>query len=143
MTRRIEVARLITCGLACATVATLSGCGNLVPAKGRVTDGGQPIRVENEGSSLSGVQLQFFRIGPNGQQAAEPEVAYADADGYFEVVSPGQQGIPRGTYRVAVRQWDPYPRIDKLQGRFDERNTPIVREITGQEILIDLSKPKG
>ena len=51
-------------------------------------------------------------------------------------------GLPPGKYRIAVRQWDPYPDTDKLGGKFDAQNSPIVREITGEEdIVIDLSKP--
>ena len=51
-------------------------------------------------------------------------------------------GIPPGKYRIAVRQWDPYPDRDRLEGKFSEKETPIVRDVDGKTpIDIDLSKP--
>jgi hypothetical protein len=68
-----------------------------------------------------------------------------DTDGTSYTV-PGRSGngLPAGKYRIVVRQWDPFPDFDRLGGRFDEQNSPIIREITEDtEINIDVSRPEG
>ena len=122
-----------------------AGCGGgaeeAVPAKGRLLDAGKPLEVRGMEAFAGMVQVEFYRIGPDGQVSDVPETAVADRDGYFDI---GARGLAPGKYRIAVRQWDPYPDVDKLGGKFDAKNSPIVREITGEEdILIDLSKPEG
>jgi len=122
-----------------------AGCGGstkeAVPAKGRLLHAGQPLQVQGMEAFAGMVQVEFYRIGPDGKLSDVPETAVADRDGYFDI---GARGLAPGKYRIAVRQWDPYPEVDKLEGKFDASHSPIVREITGKEdILIDLSKPEG
>jgi hypothetical protein len=43
-----------------------------------------------------------------------------------------------------VRQLDPAPDNDKLQGRFNLKNSKIVRDVSpDNEIVIDVSRPEG
>lgn len=131
-----------------ATLPLFVGCGGgdaeeTVTARGRLTNAGQPLTVQGMDVGIGMIQVEFYRIGPDGKQLETPETATVDADGYFNVTGRGG-GLPPGKYKIAVRQWDPYPQVDKLQGRFDAQNSPIVREITGDgDLLIDLSKPEG
>jgi hypothetical protein len=125
------------------------GCGGgadepVVRASGRVTAGGRPLHVEGRETGAGAVEIKFLRIESDDPEAAEPVITQADADGRFEVPGPDGNGIPPGKYRIAIRQWDPYPQIDKLGGKFDEENSPITREVTGEEeIVIDVLRPGG
>ncbi|NQT17597.1 MAG: hypothetical protein HQ582_32885 [Planctomycetes bacterium] len=133
-------------GLVCLVAA---GCGGgddepVVRASGRITAGGRPLHVEGRESGAGAVEIKFLRIESEGEEAAQAAITQADADGHFEVPGADGNGIPPGKYRIAIRQWDPYPQIDKLGGKFDEENTPITRQITGEEeILIDVLRPGG
>lgn len=133
-------------GLVCLVAAGCGGGGDepVVRASGRITAGGQPLHVEGRESGAGAVEIKFLRIESEGEEAAQAAITQADADGYFEVPGADGNGIPPGKYRIVIRQWDPYPQIDKLGGKYDEENTPITREITGEEeILIDVLRPGG
>ncbi len=124
------------------------GCGkapseNLVQVNGRLTNAGQPLKVQRQDVGLGLIQLEFYRL--DGQkQSTDPETAHLDEHGHFTVPGRTGHGIPPGKYRVAVRQWDPYPDFDRLKGRFDAEHSPIIRQVSGrEEILIDVSKPEG
>ncbi len=125
-----------------------AGCGGggerTVAVRGKVTDNGWPLQVADRDLGLGMVLVQFYGIGDDGQQSTDPEEAEVDAEGNFEVAGRAGSGIPPGKYRIAVRQWDPYETVDRLNGRFDEENSQIIREITGEEeIVIDVSKREG
>jgi hypothetical protein len=136
---------LFLSALLCVITVGCGGSGEeVVRARGKVTNAGQPLQVEGRDLGLGMVKIELYPIGDDGQQSTNPEGTVADADGSFEVPGRDGNGIPPGKYRIVLRQWDPYPQVDKLKGRFDEQNSQIVREITGkEEILIDVSKPEG
>jgi hypothetical protein len=125
----------------------VAGCGEgerVVLVKGQVTSAGQPLRVAGREIGLGMVQLQFFRVEEGGRSAGNAVGAVADDEGHFVVYGHNGKGIPPGKYRIAVRQWDPYPQVDKLGGRFTADNSSIIREVTGsEEILIDLARPES
>jgi hypothetical protein len=86
----------------------------------------------------------------------EPFSAALDPEtGTFEVPGPDGRGIPAGKYRVAVslRQRTAPPNSsgkkfdrdkDLLQDRFNDKASPIIREITTKsDLTIDLEKPTG
>lgn len=124
------------------------GCANapderLVEVKGQLTNAGQPLKVQRQDVGLGLIQLEFYQIQAQGQ-STDPETARLDEQGRFTVPGRTGHGIPPGKYRVAVRQWDPYPDFDRLKGKFDAKHSPIIRQLTGQEeVLIDVSKPEG
>ena len=109
--------------------------------KGTLTKGGQPLSVNGELGGYAYVQAIFVPASGSGA-AFNVRVA---PDGTFTVESDDGKPPPPGKYRVAVRQWEPFPSTDKLGGKFDERNTPIVVEITNppKDLVIDLDKPQG
>jgi hypothetical protein len=144
MIRRAHRLCLFWSALLCAVTAGCSGGDPTVSVRGKVTEAGRPLQVQGRDLGLGAVLVQFYRIGDDGQQSADPEEAEVDAEGNFRVPGRTGRGILPGKYRIAVRQWDPYPRVDRLQGRFDEKISPIIREITGEEeIIIDVSQPDG
>lgn len=109
---------------------------------GKVTDAGQPLEVGGRDIGLGRVVVEFYPLDASGNAAGEPlETASVAESGEFELID----GIPPGRYRIAVRQWDPYPQTDRLQGRFDPENTPIVRDLTAEtdSLEIDISRPEG
>jgi hypothetical protein len=121
----------------------IAGCGEpagpaMVACEGTLLANGQPLEVANRELGLGMVQLEFIPV--DSTPDAQTYAATADAAGKFSL--PG--GLTPGKYKVAVRQWDPYPETDKLQGAFAKERTPIVRDITGQEgkIEIDLATAK-
>jgi hypothetical protein len=106
-----------------------------------VTNAGQPLVVQGADIGLGMVAVGFYPMHDESQELVELTSAKADANGYFELID----GIPPGTYRITVRQWDPYPNVDRLQGKFDEKRSPIIRQFTGEEseLAIDVSKPEA
>lgn len=130
-------------------VIVSSGCGG--PAvvegpkatlKGKVTKGGQPLAVNTSMGDYAYVQAIFTPAAATGGSPFNVRVA---PDGSFTIESADGKPPPAGKYRVAVRQWEPYPSTDKLGGAFDEAKTPITVEITNppKDLAIDLDKPQG
>jgi hypothetical protein len=101
-----------------------------------VTSGGQPLTVGPKGV------LEVALIPEADREKGEytPLVAQVNyQDGTFFV----EGGAPAGKYRISVQQIEPYPMNDKLKGKFFMAKSPIVREVTGEPIEIDVSKPEG
>ena len=139
---------LVLSGLALA-VSLSAGCmgdksgieEDAVATQGKVTNAGQPLTTSDPVYGY--VEVVFISV-PEGDKPPESFTARADASGSFSVAGKLGEGIPPGKYRIAVRQWDPWPDTDKLERKFDEQNTKIVREVTGEgDINIDVSKPEG
>lgn len=112
-----------------------------VACKGKLLKGGKPLEVAQRELGLGQVAIEFIPMpDPNaaGPPSTERFGTTVDAQGNFS--RPG--GIPPGQYKVAVRQWDPLPNNDKLNGAFAEDKTPLVRTIDGKaDIVIDLDQP--
>jgi hypothetical protein len=90
------------------------------------------------------VRVEFVALDHSGKETGTPpEGTIADDEGHFDLPGPDGTGLPPGKYRIGVRQWDPYPNLDQLKGRFDAKTSPIVRDVTGDEIIIDLAQPNG
>ncbi len=106
---------------------------------GRVTSGGAPLHVEGRDIGLGMVTIGFFPMVEDGP-LVEATSAQADAEGNFELID----GLEPGKYLISVRQWDPYPQTDRLKGRFDERNSKIIRDFSGNEaeLVIDVLDPE-
>ncbi len=131
-------------------ISLVVGCGGgsgeqLVQVHGTLTNAGQPLEVEGRDVGLGIVRVDFYEIDENGVQTTDPQPGLLAPDRKSYTV-PGRSGngLPVGKYRIVVRQWDPFPDFDRLEGRFDEQNSPIIREITEDtEINIDVSRPEG
>jgi hypothetical protein len=129
------------------TMFVLPGCGGeegprRLSLEGSVTNAGDPLRVEGRDVGIGMVVVEFYPVAEDGSASTDPlESASVSESGEFVLVD----GIPPGRYKIAVRQWDPYPQVDRLDGRFSPVNTQIVRELTSddQVLEIDVSKPEG
>lgn len=111
-----------------------------VKVSGKVTNAGVPLEVQGREMGLGMVAVGFCPLGDGKAMAVETASASVDSEGQFEVID----GIEPGKYLVTIRQWDPYPQVDKLNGKFDERNSRVIREITEDtEIVLDVSQPDG
>ncbi len=107
--------------------------------KGKVTNAGQPLPIESKFENFEAARLQVHFIRTGQKDAAEfAATAAAKPDGSFEVQ------LPKGKYRIGLSQ-DYSKAAEQTIRRFDQRNSPIMREVTaeGQEINIDLSRPEG
>jgi hypothetical protein len=124
-----------------------SGCGapptDTVPVSGRLTNNGQPLAVKGRELGLGYIELHFYRIHEDGTVDKDPADAAVEESGEFSVRGRDGGGLPPGKYKITVRQLDPAPDNDKLGGRFSFENTPLVREVTDEPILIDLARPSG
>lgn len=113
----------------------LIGCGGSgeVEVSGKLTKGGEPLQVSENGD----VQITFAQID-GGTQTGHQFLASPDDSGQYSVnVAPGE-------YKVAVVQLDPYPDNDKLEGKFNQENTPIKKTIDGGETWdIELDEHAG
>jgi hypothetical protein len=122
----------------------LVGCSGGAPAdgsvavSGKVTLQGQPLQVAGREMGVGLVEVKFYPLDATGKISEQNFQAGVDAQGAFNVPGPSNRGLPPGKYRVVVRQWDPYPEVDKLQGKFDETNSKITQEISNQPKKIEL-----
>ncbi len=142
-TARLQL-RPIVIGLLAALL--IPACGTSGPKKyqvtGRVTRGGKPLEV----NAMTGkLVVTFVPIVENSKELVDPNHAVIEATtGKFKVPGTDGKGIAGGKYRVCISQYDPFPTTDKLQGKFAEGKSPIIREIKGDEdIEIDIDKPNG
>jgi hypothetical protein len=132
--------------LALASIATV-GCSPggspqepTVLVKGKLTNAGKPLAVSAMKAQQKGARpmLSFIRAEESGKSGVSVP-ALTELDGSFEA------RVPKGKYRISVRHMYADPAEQKLLSKFDQRNSPILREITGdgQDLNIDLSKPQG
>ena len=140
--------RLLLSVCALAITSLVLGCGNppgdTVPVHGKLTNNGEPLAVKGRELGLGYVELHFYRMNEDGTIDKDPADAAVEESGEFTVRGRDGGGLPPGKYKIAVRQLDPAPDNDKLGGRFNLENTPLVREVReGEEIIIDLARPQG
>jgi hypothetical protein len=156
LVRTIQMAAMTRCRIdrsrafqTCAAliIAAVAGCGaprdGALPVRGKVTMGGAPLAVKGREIGLGYVEMHFYRIRDEGSVDTEPADAAVEESGEFTVRGRDGHGLAPGKYKITVRQLDPAPDNDKLGGRFNRQNSRIVREVSGEEIVIDLSRPEG
>lgn len=124
---------------------TMTGCGESGPPRvsvtGKVTNKGEVLKVK---PMVGRVQVTFYPVTEPGKPAGDPQEAAIQPTGDFTVPGTDRKGIAPGKYKIAVRQWEEFPNKDVLDGKFDDKNTKIIREITGKEpVVIDVSRDEG
>jgi hypothetical protein len=74
----------------------------------------------------------------------DPRYAVNQDDDSFEIKGDGS-GIEAGKYKGCVVWQDEFPAgKDKLDGKFDEKNSKIFRKVPQDgDITIDVSRPEG
>lgn len=128
-------------------LVALLGCNDTqydqkVVLQGKLTKSGQPVTVNNaQMGDYARVEVLFLREGTQDT----PIALRVGPDGTFALATDDGNPLPAGKYRVGVRQWEPYPSNDLLQGKFDVAKTPIRVELTNEkkDIVIDIDKPQG
>lgn len=131
--------RLATLLFICLLLTACNGTAGpaTVSCSGTLLKGGQPLEVANREIGVGMVSLEFIPV-ETAVPTTERYGAKADKEGKFSL--PG--GLPPGKYKITVRQWDPFPGTDKLQGAFADEKTPIVRTIDGKSpVEIELNQP--
>lgn len=120
------------------TACTTSSGPATVACSGTLLKDGQPLVVAQEEIGVGMVSLEFIPIETT-TPTTERYGVKVSKDGTFS----HPDGIPPGKYKISVRQWDPYPNVDKLQGAFADDKSPLIRTIDGKSpIEIELSKPQ-
>lgn len=121
------------------------GCGDSGPPrqviKGKVTKGGEVMKVK----PMVG-KLHVWLINQDPSQSRNPiDAIVTEADGSFEVKGPDKRGIPAGKYKFCLEWKDDFPfGKDKLEGKFNEANSKIIRDLPGSgDLSLDVSKPGG
>lgn len=83
------------------------------------------------------MEVKFYREAAEGERTSSK---YAQADpetGKYEI-----KGIPVGKYKVTVKQLDPRPTNDLLDGAFSRQNSKIYRDVESNDQVIDIDLGK-
>lgn len=150
------------CLLAAVGCALLAGCPKgssgptLYKVTGKVVQDGTPVPIQNYREGYNSLEVEFFAVDDTGASKLSPGgKAFVKPDGSFSIIGENTKGLRAGKYRVAVRHVDrtagtgptrkpdPTGRMDAWQGKFDEKKSPFVFDVTGSQgdIVIDLAKP--
>lgn len=111
--------------------------------KGKLTKGGTPLTVDSSKlGDYAKVEISFV---PTEKQQGYKQSAKVGADGSFTLATESGKPLPPGKYKVAVRQWEPYPTKDLLNGKYDDQKTPLSVTIAAdtKHVEIDMDKPNG
>jgi hypothetical protein len=128
-----NVSRLAFAAAGLLFCLTVSGCGGGSTVRGKLTNGGAPVTVSDKG-----VIVMFF--APEGWEG-KGSGADVQPDGTYVAKGFENKGLMPGKYRISVQQFDPYPTTDKLEGKFAQGKSPIIRDVNGGRLDIDLAKP--
>lgn len=111
--------------------------------KGKLTKGGAPLTVDS--SKLGDYAKVEVIFVPTEKQQGYKQSAKVGTDGSFTLATESGKPLPPGKYKVAVRQWEPYPTKDLLGGKYDENKTPLSITIAAdtKTVDIDMEKPNG
>ena len=120
--------------LACSAVV---GCGGvaMVKPKGKVVQNGQNLTV---GEKTGMIQVTLF--AESDTEMANAQATNTKSDGTFEVVGREGKGVAKGKYKVAVQVLDPYPKTDKLKGKYDRDKTTLTVDVSDAELIVDVGK---
>jgi hypothetical protein len=118
-----------------ALLLALSGCGSssTVQVNGTLVKNGKPIQLEDDH------WVQMMLVPMDSATSGEWFPANVEKDGRFAVPGKEGEGISPGKYRVAVNWVTHGDRThDLLDGAFGRDTSPIVREIDGSRVTIDV-----
>jgi hypothetical protein len=118
-----------------------SGCGsNMLKIKGRIVKDGQAYVTAPD----EGLRILFVPTVPPLPDRYDSYVAmYNRRDGSFQVVGKDGNGLPPGTYKVALELIK--KKKDAFRGAYSAPKSPFLVEVnrgTG-EVMIDLDKKGG
>ena len=132
MTSPVSVRSYLQAAFGCFALLLLTGCGEkLVEVKGTILNNQQPL-------TMGVVQVYLIPdVPPGTPMTMHP--GRADATGNFTI----EEKVKPGKYKIAVEHQYPLPGNDKLNGKFNAKNTKIVREVVDEKtpLTIDLAMP--
>lgn len=147
--------------LAVGLTPTLIGCGDsgdkaakMISVRGRITEGNKPWTMESAklpklppGVSApptakgAGAPAGTIQVGFHSAEGNDVVYGVCDAAaGTFEA------RIAPGRYKISLTMGSAMPGVaDPFGGKFTQDKTPILRDLTtnGDEVVIDITKPKG
>ncbi len=117
------------------------GCGEQkMNIQGKILKGGSAFTVLGDDF----VRVTFVPVPENGAPPMHCYIAaYDNTKGTFTALGPDLKGIPPGKYRITVAH--ERNKKDLFEGAYEMPNSPFVFEIgsRGQQIVIDLDKPRS
>jgi hypothetical protein len=141
----------------------LAGCGSseegeVVTVKGKLLEDGKPFKLDESKIQLpkgatapppgsEGLRIVFITVSKDDKEQFFAK--YNAETSTFEVPGSKGRGIKAGKYKIAITaNFAPTSRdalnYDYFSGQFTPEKTQIFREVkSGEEITIDVSKPKG
>ena len=111
----------------------LAGCGGGYKPKqgvvvtGTVLKGGKPMEVPRQDVGFGHLEVRLVPA------VGGPVSTYAEKDGTFKIVGAGD-GIPPGSYRLAVSLQDNGWNSDGLKGAFSDKDSPIKVEVPKEKL---------
>jgi hypothetical protein len=142
-------------------LSLLSGCGStddgdVMVVKGKLLDNGKPFKLDDskiqlpKGATAQPPGTEVLRIVFISKDDKEQFFAKYNAEtSTFEVSGTKGRGIKAGKYKISITaNFSPNSRdaqnSDYFGDQFSREKTQIMREVkSGEEITIDVSKPKG
>jgi hypothetical protein len=129
---RATAGSLFCLAVGVSLLGLVGGC-NSGPAKvnvsGTVSKNGQPLKVSKQGV----VEIMFVSQGSDTERQ-KTKTAEADPEtGKYQI-----KGIEVGKYKVTIRQIDPMPTTDLLDGAFNKQNSKILRDVESNDQVIDI-----
>jgi hypothetical protein len=131
-----------------------AGCSGSkkVIVTGKLTNGGKSVLPERRG----GLTMVF---SPDPATGNTFPAGFSAADDTFDVPGPDRRGIPAGKYRVTLSMMPPTTtadgkdlspavmqslqhQADQFNNKYSGTNSPIVVDVTGPNLDIDLTKYK-
>ena len=120
-------------------LAGCSGGPKLTKVKGKITRNNQPLNARN-----GSVDIVFTPVDAGLAYDTYP-ANYNQQDGTYEVPGKDGKGIPPGKYRITIHIMTAPPlpaEATQINNTYGSDNSPLVREVTGEDINIDLAKAR-
>lgn len=141
----LRVRHVASSALASLGFALLAGCTASGPAtfdvKGKLTIAGKPLEVKKINGQRVGI-LTLWVVKDDGPDPLGKRSATVQDDGTF--LFEGLTKPLAGKHRVCIEWKDEFGGPDKLNKKFDEKNSKIFRKFPDDSnIDIDVSKPEG
>jgi hypothetical protein len=126
--------RRLVLGMLAGLLILGAGCAKpKYEVTGKITRDGKPLEWQTEEGVLLVTFVPMDRQSDRNLYRAETD----RKTGKYTIA-----GVPRGSYRVFIQHLDPPPAKDMLELIYGINDSPITKEVTGQDTHFDIDLPK-